>query len=58
LLLFVCFVFDVLGLKLTAFTMGHSTSPIFEKGFSRSGLVNHLPGLGSNRNPDLCFLSS
>jgi hypothetical protein len=29
------FFFSVLGLQLRAFTLSHSTSPIFVKGFSR-----------------------
>jgi hypothetical protein len=29
------FFFSVLGLELRAFTLSHSTSPIFVKGFSR-----------------------
>jgi hypothetical protein len=31
--LFVCLFFAVLGLELRAFTLSHSTSPIFMKGF-------------------------
>jgi hypothetical protein len=30
--------FLVLGLELRAYTLSHSTSPIFVKGFSRQGL--------------------
>jgi hypothetical protein len=30
-----CFIFSVLGLELRAFTLSHSTSPIFVNGFSR-----------------------
>jgi hypothetical protein len=53
------FFFPVLGLELRTFTLSHSTSPIFVKGFSRLGLVNYLPGLASNLDPpDLCLLSS
>jgi hypothetical protein len=33
------FFFAVLGLELRAFTLSHSTSPIFVKGFSRQGLM-------------------
>jgi hypothetical protein len=33
-ILFFCFVLVVLGLELKAFTLSHSTSPIFVKGFS------------------------
>jgi hypothetical protein len=51
--------FVVLGLELRGFTLSHSTSPIFVKGFSRSVLANYLPRLASNHNPpDLCLLSS
>jgi hypothetical protein len=53
------FRFAVLGLELRAFTLSHSTSPTFVKGFSRQGLVNYLPGLALNHDPpDLCVLSS
>jgi hypothetical protein len=58
------FCFAVLGLELRAFTLSHSTSPIFVKGFSKYGLKNYLPGLASNLlipdpdPPDLCLLSS
>jgi hypothetical protein len=31
----ILFFFSVLGLELMAFTLSHSTSPIFVKGFSR-----------------------
>jgi hypothetical protein len=34
----------VLGLELRAFTLSHSTSPIFVKGFSRQGLENYFLG--------------
>jgi hypothetical protein len=36
--------FAVLELELRAFTLIHSTSPIFVKGFSRQSLANYLPG--------------
>jgi hypothetical protein len=29
--------FEILGLELRAFTLGHSTSPIFERGFFEIG---------------------
>jgi hypothetical protein len=45
------FVFVVLGLKLRGFTLSHSTSPIFVKGFLRQGLSNCFPGLALNRDP-------
>jgi hypothetical protein len=49
----------VLGLELRTFTLSHSTSPIFVKGFSRQGLANYLLRLASNCDPpDLCLLSS
>jgi hypothetical protein len=49
LIFFVC---EVLGLELMAFTLNHSTSPIFVKGVSQFGLAsNHSP-------PDLCLLRS
>jgi hypothetical protein len=49
----------VLGLELKAFTLKHSTSSIFVKGFLRWGLVNVFPGLALNyENPDVCLLSS
>jgi hypothetical protein len=48
------FFFVVLELELRAFTLSHSTSPIFVK-----GPANYLPGLALNCHPpDLCFLSS
>jgi hypothetical protein len=48
-----------MGLKLRAFTLSHSTNPIFVKGFSRYGFMNYLPWLAWNRDPpDLCHLSS
>jgi hypothetical protein len=43
--------FPVLGLELRAFTLSHSTSPIFVKGFLRWGLLNYLPKLASNYDP-------
>jgi hypothetical protein len=53
------FIFAVLGLELRAFTLSHSTSPIFVKFFSGQGVVNYLPGLASNHNlSDLCLPSS
>jgi hypothetical protein len=53
------FIFAVLGLELRAFTLSHSTSPIFVKGFLRQGLENYLLWLASNHDPpDLCLLSS
>jgi hypothetical protein len=53
------FFFVVLGLELRAFTLGHSTSPIFVKGFSRDGLTNYLARLDLNHDPpNLCLLSS
>jgi hypothetical protein len=53
------FVFSVLGLKLRAFTLSHSTSPIFVKDFSRQGLADYLPGVALNHDPpDLCLLSN
>jgi hypothetical protein len=49
----------VLGFKLRAFTLDHSTNPIVVKGLSTWGLTNYLPRLASNCNPpDLCLLSS
>jgi hypothetical protein len=49
----------VLGLELRAFTLSHSTSPVFVKGFLRWGLLNYLPGLALYSDPpDLCLLSS
>jgi hypothetical protein len=36
---FFSFFFAVLVLELKAFTLSHSTSPIFVKGFSRQGLL-------------------
>jgi hypothetical protein len=49
----------VLGLELRAFTLTHSTSPIFVMVFSRWGLVNYLPRLALNHKPrDLYLLSS
>jgi hypothetical protein len=57
--LFFIFIFLVLGFELRAYTLSHSTSPFFVKGFSRWGLSNYLPGLASNLDPpDLCLLSS
>jgi hypothetical protein len=38
-LMFFFFFFAVLGLELRAFTLSHSTSPIFVKGFSREGFA-------------------
>jgi hypothetical protein len=38
------FFLAVLGLELRAFTLSHSTSPIFVKGFSRQGLENYFLG--------------
>jgi hypothetical protein len=47
----------VLEIELRVYTLSHSTSPYFY--FSRHSLMNHLPGLGWNRDlPDLCLLSS
>jgi hypothetical protein len=61
-LFFFFFFFAVLGFELRAFTLSHSTCPIFVKGFFEiRSLVswNYLPGLASNQNlPDLCLLSS
>jgi hypothetical protein len=49
----------VLGFELRPYTLSHSTSPFFVKGFLRSGLANYLPGLALNLDPpDLCLLSS
>jgi hypothetical protein len=36
---FFLFFFLGLGLELRAFTLSHSTNPIFVKGFSRQGLM-------------------
>jgi hypothetical protein len=47
-LFFLC---AVLGLYLRAFTLSHSTSPIFVKGFQDRVLQNYLPGLASNLDP-------
>jgi hypothetical protein len=56
---FFFFLVVVLGLELGAFTLSHSTSPIFVKNFLRSSLLNFLPGLASKCDPpDLCLLSS
>jgi hypothetical protein len=53
------FFFLILGLELRAFTLSHSTHPIFVKGFSRQGLLSYLPRLALNcSSPDLCLLSS
>jgi hypothetical protein len=43
--LFVLFCFAILGLELRAFTLSHSTSPIFVKGLSRKGVSKYLPWL-------------
>jgi hypothetical protein len=52
------FFFEVLRLELRAFTLSHSTSPIFVEGFSRKGLENYLPELALNHYPrDLCLCS-
>jgi hypothetical protein len=49
----------VLGLELRAFTLSHSTSPIFVMGFQDRILLNYLLGLALNLDPpDLCLLSS
>jgi hypothetical protein len=42
---------NYVGLELRAFTLSHSTSPIFVKGFLRLGLKNYLLRLGSNPSP-------
>jgi hypothetical protein len=56
---FFFFFFEVLGLELRAFTLSHSTRPIFVRGFRDRVLQNYLPGLASNCDPpDLCLLSS
>jgi hypothetical protein len=48
-----------MGLELRGFTLSHSTSPIFVKGFSRKGLENYLPRLAANCDPpDFYLLSS
>jgi hypothetical protein len=54
------FFFPVLGLELGAFTLSHSTSPVFCKGFFRDRVSwNYLPGLAWNRDPsDLYLLRS
>jgi hypothetical protein len=53
------FFFEVLGLKLRAFTSSPSTSLIFVKGFWDKVSQNYLPRLASNHDPpDLCLLSS
>jgi hypothetical protein len=51
--------FVVLGLELRAFTLSHSTRPVFCDMFVSDSLMNYLPGMASNCNaPDLCLLSS
>jgi hypothetical protein len=53
------FFFAILGFELRAYTLSHAISPFLWWVFSRSGLLNSLPGLASNRDPpDLCLLSS
>jgi hypothetical protein len=49
-----------MGLELRAFTLSHSTSPIFVKVYFRDRILqNYLPRLTSNHDaPDLCLLSS
>jgi hypothetical protein len=52
------FFFPVLGLKLRAYTLSHSTSPFFCDGLF-NWVLNYLPQLASNHDPpDLCLLSS
>jgi hypothetical protein len=52
------YLFVVLGLELSAFSLSHSTSPIFVKGILRYGLANYLPRLASNCDPPhLCLLN-
>jgi hypothetical protein len=47
------------GVWLMAFTLNHSTSPLFMKVFFKQGLLNYLSGPASNHKPpDLCLLSS
>jgi hypothetical protein len=54
---FFFFFFAVLGLELRAFTLGHSTIPIFVKGLFEIG--NYLPVLASNRDSThLCLQNS
>jgi hypothetical protein len=49
----------VLGLELRAFTLSHSTSPIFYEVFFDIGSSNYLFELALNLDlPDLCLLSS
>jgi hypothetical protein len=43
--------FLVLGLELRAYTLSHSTSPIFMKGFFEIGSLKLLARLAFNGNP-------
>jgi hypothetical protein len=53
------FFFAVLRLELRAYTLSHSTSPIFVKGFQDRVLQNYLPRLASNCDPpEICPLRS
>jgi hypothetical protein len=51
--------FEALELELRAFTLRHSTSPIFVKDFQDKVSRNYLPRLALNLDPhDLYLLSS
>jgi hypothetical protein len=52
------FFFSVLRLDLRAYTLTHSTSPIFVKGFSEIGSYELFAQAGLKRDPPvLCLLS-
>jgi hypothetical protein len=53
------FFLAVLGFGLRAYTLSHSTSPVFVKGFFEIGSQELVVQVASNLDPpDLCLLSS
>jgi hypothetical protein len=57
--IFCCLFFAVIGFETRAYTLSHSTSPIFGMGFFKIESQELFARLASNLNPpDLCLLSS